>query len=173
MGWSITGDVPRQLTKYIIIAAPHSSNFDFIIGLLVRSVLNFKSGFLGKKELFRFPFGILFRKLGGYPVDRSVSSKVVEQVVELIKKEEHFVLAIAPEGTRRQVTRWKTGFYHIALQAGIPLVMAALDYEKRMVTFAEPLYLTGNTTTDENAINDFFKNAKGKNHNAAPFLLSK
>ena len=81
--------MPRHLNKYIIIAAPHSSNFDFIIGLLVRSVLNFKSGFLGKKELFRFPFGILFRKLGGYPVDRSVSSKVVEQVVELIKKEEH------------------------------------------------------------------------------------
>lgn len=138
---------------------------------MVRTILKFKCGYLAKKELFRFPFGFLFRALGGYPVDRKASQHLVHQVAALAKKEEHFTLAIAPEGTRKAVTKWKTGFYYIALQANIPLVLASVDYEKRNVKFSEPFYLTGNTTTDALQINNYFENAKGKNRMAAPFLL--
>ncbi len=171
-GWSITGDVPRDIKKYLIIVAPHSSNLDFIVGLFVRSILKFKSGFLAKKELFRFPFGILFRSLGGFPVDRSSKHNMVDQVVELINTQDRFVLAVTPEGTRKNVTKWKTGFYHIALKANIPLVLSAIDYTKRNVRFSEPFYLTGNASIDALFINNYFKDAQGKNHKVAPFVLN-
>ena len=170
-GWSISGDVPRNINKFIIIVAPHSSSIDFFVGLFVRAILKFNCGFLAKKELFNFPFGILFRALGGYPVDRKSSNKLVDQVVTIVKKEERFAVAIAPEGTRKPVKKWKTGFYYIALQANIPLVMASFDYERKNVKFSEPFYLTGITITDAKAINDYFKNTNGKNHNAAPLVL--
>ena len=170
-GWSITGDVPRGINKFIIVVAPHSSNLDFFVGLFVRAILNFKCGFLGKQELFRFPFGILFRSLGGYPVDRKSSHKLVDQVVELVKQEKRFAIAVTPEGTRKQVTKWKTGFYYIALKANIPLVMASIDYGKRNVKFSEPVYLTGNAAADALVINNYFKDTKGRNHNAAPLVL--
>jgi 1-acyl-sn-glycerol-3-phosphate acyltransferase len=161
--WKVIGDVPRDLRKYIIIVAPHSSNWDFPVGLAVRSIMRFPSNFLGKEELFRPPFGWLFYKLGGHPVNRKQSENLVDQVAAIFKSKEEFVLAIAPEGTRKQVSKWKTGFYYIALKAEIPIVMAGIDYPSRSVTFSPPFYPTGDFNKDAESMMMFFRQFKGKN----------
>ena len=117
MGWKLIGDVPHHEKKYIIIVAPHTTNLDFIIGILVRGILGFNSKYLGKKSLFKAPFGWFFRMMGGYPVDRSRSTNLVDQVVEIFNNHEEFVIGLAPEGTRENVGEWKTGFYFIAQKA--------------------------------------------------------
>jgi len=163
LGWKIRGDVPRELKKYIIIVAPHSSNWDFLVGVVIRSIMKFPSNYLGKKELFTSPFGWFFRKLGGYPVDRNHHTNLVEQVVEIFNKEEQFVIAIAPEGTRKKVSKWKTGFYHIALKAKVPIVMVALDYANKNIIWSLPFYPKGNFEVDAKLIEKFYSGVKGKN----------
>lgn len=172
MKWKIKGDVPRHLNKYLIIVAPHTSNWDFIIGLFVRRICKFKSGYLGKSQLFKWPHGWLFRWLGGYPVDRKSTHNLVDQVVDLINSNSFFVLAITPEGTRSNVTKWKTGFYFIAKKSGIPIVLTSLDYKNKLVTFDQPYYITDNMKADEDYINERFQNVFGKNRITAPFILS-
>lgn len=167
-GWKIKGDVPRNLRKYIIAVAPHTSNWDFLIGLAVRSIKRFPSNFLGKKELFTSPFGWLFKKLGGYPVDRSKHTHLVDQVVQLIQENEQFVVAIAPEGTRKSVNKWKTGFYHMAYKGGIPIVLASFDYPSKTVEFSTPFYPTGDFDQDAPVIARFFDGKKGKTRGITP-----
>lgn len=162
-GWTIKGDVPRDLRKYIIAVAPHSSNWDFLIGLAVRSIKKFPSGYLAKKELFKPPFGWLFRALGGYPVDRSRSKNLVDEVVKTIESQDDFVVAITPEGTRNNKGRWKTGFYHIAYKANIPIVFAALNYKTKTVEFFPPFHPSGNLENDAPLIDALFDNIQGKN----------
>jgi len=118
LGWQITGKFP-DLKKFVIIVAPHTSNWDFPLGLLARGIIDREIQYLGKKELFRPPLGWIFRVLGGYPVDRQQS----QLVAEIFKEQNSFLLALAPEGTRSQVTNWRTGFYHIAVKAGVPIQM--------------------------------------------------
>jgi 1-acyl-sn-glycerol-3-phosphate acyltransferase len=156
LGWKVIGDVPRNVKKYIIIAAPHTSNWDFIIGVTVRSIMGFDSKFLGKKSLFRKPFGGLFRWLGGYPVDRSQRRNLVDQVVEIFNNHEEFVIAIAPEGTRKNVGEWKTGFYHIAHGAKVPIVRSKIDMKRRNVEFFDPFWTTGNIEVDLPKIKEVF-----------------
>lgn len=170
LGWKILGDVPRELKKYIIIVAPHTSNWDFPIGVAVRSIMRFKSNFLGKKELFDSPLGWLFKQLGGFPVDRSRSTNMVDDVVKTIEKADYFVVAIAPEGTRKKTAKWKTGFYFIASKAKIPIVMAGLDYSTKSVVWSEPFYPSGDLESDAVIMQDFFKDKVGKNGMAAPVL---
>jgi 1-acyl-sn-glycerol-3-phosphate acyltransferase len=131
--------------------------------MLYRSVLNLQHArYLGKKELFTPWFGWFFRWLGGTPVDRQASQHVVEQVVPLFYRNPAFILALSPEGTRKKVERLRTGFYHIALQAGVPIVMAALDFENRQVIFAEPFMPTGHLNHDMAHILNFYRPIKGK-----------
>lgn len=148
IGWKVVGDVPWHEKKYIIIVAPHTRNFDFIIGVLARGVVGFDSKFLGKKSLFRFPFGWFFRKMGGYPVDRSKNTNLVDQVVDIYKNHEKFVVTIAPEGTRKNVHEWKTGFYYIAHKANIPIVRVKMDWIAKEVVFYDPIRTTGNFDED-------------------------
>jgi 1-acyl-sn-glycerol-3-phosphate acyltransferase len=169
-GWKIEGDVPRDLKKYIIAVAPHSSNWDFFLGLAVRSILDFKSNYLAKKELFVFPFGWLFRRLGGFPVDRKSSMNLVDQAVQIANSHEHFVVAITPEGTRKKVTKWKSGFYHIAQKAGIPIVFCNLDYGRKVVRFHPPFYPSGNLLSDAPSIAAYFKDVEGRYHSASPVI---
>lgn len=169
-GWKISGDVPRELKKFIIIVAPHTSNWDFPIGLAVRSIMRFKSNYLGKEELFRPPFGWMFRKLGGHPVDRKAHHKMVDQVAELFKKEENFVLAIAPEGTRKKLNKWRTGFYHIAVKAEVPVVMVSFDYPTKTVFISTPFYPSGDLPKDVRIMEAFFKDKKGKFRGVNPIL---
>jgi len=115
-----------------------------------------RSGYLAKASLFKPPFGWLFRMLGGYPVDRSKSNKLVDQVVGLFNSKDRFVLAITPEGTRKKVKEWKSGFYYIAIGARIPIVMAKIDYVNRMVRFSAPFYPTGNYEVDMATMKAYF-----------------
>ncbi|MCG8311081.1 MAG: lysophospholipid acyltransferase family protein [Cytophagales bacterium] len=156
IGWKIVGDVPRSEKKYIIITAPHTSNWDFMIGVLVRSVMGFDSKFLGKKSLFRFPFGWFFKRMGGYPVDRSKSTNLVDKVVDIFNRHEKFVVAIAPEGTRKNVKEWKTGFYYIAHRAKIPIVRAKIDRRAKEVRFFDPVFTSGDIVRDMPKIKEVY-----------------
>lgn len=132
--------------------------------------MGFKSNFLGKKELFRFPFGGLFRALGGYPVDRGRSEKRVDQISSIIRKADYFVIAIAPEGTRKGALRWKTGFYQIACKAEIPIVFVSLDYNTKQITFHEPFTPTGDFVADSIKIEPLFRDVRGKNRGISPLV---
>jgi 1-acyl-sn-glycerol-3-phosphate acyltransferase len=168
-GWKFEGGMP-PIEKYIIIVAPHTSNWDFMIGLCARSILRFDAKYLGKKELFRFPFGALFRWLGGVPVDRSRNVNMVDAVTDLFNSRKKFIVAIAPEGTRKYVPQWKTGFYFIALKAKVPILMTAFDYRKKTVFISKPFYPTGNLTDDMKVIFNFYSDKEGKYPKALPPL---
>ncbi len=161
-GWKIEGQYPYELNKFVIIVIPHTSGWDFPLGLLVRSALKADIKYIGKASLFRPPFGWLFRALGGYPVDRSKRHNYVDAVVDIFNREEKFALTIAPEGTRQKVNKLKTGFYYIALGAKVPIVMVKFDWGNKIVGIREPFYPTGNFDADMEAIKAYFKGAKGK-----------
>ncbi len=161
IGWKTEGGLPDNEKKFVIIVVPHTSNWDFLLGVVIRGSMGFKANFLGKDSLFKGPFGFFFRSLGGIPVDRKASQNMVEQVVEIAGKRESFILALAPEGTRGKVKKWKTGFYYIALNAGIPIIMCQFDFEYRVSRFLDPFYPTGNVEEDLQYIKGRFKNIKG------------
>ena len=163
LGWKVRGPVPYQLRKCVIIVGPHTSSWDFVIGLAMRSRLKLTDvRFLGKAELFRPPFGFWFRWLGGVPVHRQEQHNMVDQVVALFRSNDHFRLALAPEGTRRKVNRLKTGFYHIAKEAGVPIVMAGLDFSRKTLFVSEPFFTTDDEAEDFRHIYLFYATIQGK-----------
>jgi 1-acyl-sn-glycerol-3-phosphate acyltransferase len=159
-GWQVEGQLPA-LPKFIIIGAPHTSNWDFLLFLAVVFTLRVKVRYFGKAELFRPPFGFLFYWCGGIPVDRSKSVGLVEQVVNAIKVSQEFILVIAPEGTRGQVGSWKSGFYHIARGAEIPIIPAYVDGRRKTIGIGEAFTLTGALETDMQTIQAFFAKYEG------------
>ncbi len=162
-GWTWKGWRFDQLDKYMIIVVPHTSNWDFPLGLMIRRIHNASHiKFIGKASLFRWPFGKLFRALGGYPVNRKKSQNYVDSVIELYNKEEKFAVTIAPEGTRGKVDRLKTGFYYIALGAKVPICMVKFDYGNKVIEIAEPFMPTGNKEEDFKKIHDYFRGTVGK-----------
>jgi 1-acyl-sn-glycerol-3-phosphate acyltransferase len=162
-GWKTKGIFPPHLRKFVIAIAPHTSNWDFLVGVAARSILNISGAkFLAKSQLFERPFGSLFRALGGYPVERSTSHDMVSQVVDIINRHDDFILAIAPEGTRKKVERLKTGFYYIARSANIPIIPVGFDYEKKEVVIGSPLY-PNNIDEDFRTLYEFYRNIKGRN----------
>lgn len=162
-GWRVVGSLPA-LSKYVIIGAPHTSNWDFLLFLGAIFQLKADVRYMGKAELFRNPFGWFFYWCGGIPVDRSKSAGLVEQMVEACNKSEKFILTIAPEGTRHGVKEWKRGFYHIAKGAGIPLVFAKVDGKKHALHIGQIFHLTDNIEADMNAILDAFNGMTGIRH---------
>jgi 1-acyl-sn-glycerol-3-phosphate acyltransferase len=163
-GWSIRGEFPKDLHKYVVAVAPHTSNWDFVVGVAARSILRMQNArFLGKSQLFRAPYGWLFRWLGGYPVDRSKNQDVVEQVAAKIKSEKHFILAMAPEGTRKKVEKLRSGFYYIAKKAGVPIFPVGFDFKKKQVIIGERLYPSDNYDIDLEVLITFFRGITGKN----------
>ena len=162
-GWTIKGSFPYHLKKCVVIVGPHTSSWDFIIGLALRSKLRLTHArFLGKAELFKGPFGFIFRKLGGFPVDRFHHHHIVDEVVRLFETHASFVLVLSPEGTRKKVDRLRTGFYHIAKKAGVPIVMAGMDFEKKEASLAEPFFPTDNEAADFEHIFRFYSSIQGK-----------
>ena len=161
-GWKMIGRFPGDVPKLIVIIAPHTSNWDFILGILAKYSLQIRASYLGKEELFRFPFGWIFRKLGGYPVDRFNRSNKVNAVVELFKKNDRFILALSPEGTRSRVENLRTGFYHMAVKAGVPLLMVGLDFGKKEIVIDHPFALSGHMENDFKKIFNFYRGMKGK-----------
>jgi 1-acyl-sn-glycerol-3-phosphate acyltransferase len=164
MGWKIDGSFPQELKKYIIAVAPHTSNWDFVIGVMARSILRLQRGrFLGKDSLFKPPFGWFFRWMGGYPVDRSGKQDMVQQVVDIFNTHDEFILALAPEGTRKKVVKLRTGFYFIAKGANIPIIPVGFDFSKKRVVISEPLYPSLNQELDFKVLHEFYRTIRGKN----------
>ncbi len=161
MGWKLTGQFP-DIPKCVVIVIPHTHWHDFFLGLIVRKIINKEINYIGKKSLFKPPFGWFFRWTGGAPIDRSKSSNTVDSVAKIFEERKVFRFALAPEGTRKKVTALKTGFYHIAKKAKVPVVMVAFDFGKKQVKIAEPLYPTDDIQKDFKKIRSFFKGVKGK-----------
>ena len=162
--WTFEGESPKDLKKFIIIVAPHTANADFFIGVMARSVLELnKTKYLGKSQLFKAPFGFIFRWLGGYPVDRSKNNNLVDAVVDIFNSKDSFSIALAPEGTRKKVSKIKTGFYHIAKKANVPIVMVGFDYGNKKIKVAEPFYPGKSIVDDFKKIIEFFSTSIGIN----------
>lgn len=163
-GWKITGHYPVEQPKVVIAVAPHTSNWDFPVGVLVKSAGKYKANYVGKHTIFRWPFGYLFRWLGGIPVDRSQSHNFVAATVDAFNREPHLHLVMAPEGTRKKVQKFKTGFYHIARLAGVPICLCIFDWGKKEVHFDPQLfYPTDNEEADIAYIWNYFKDIPGAN----------
>lgn len=163
LGWKLIGDFSAEtIKKCIVIVVPHTSWHDFYIGLLVRKIAGVKISFMGKKELFKRPFGWYFKKVGGIPLDRTPGQNKVEAIAAEFEKRKELRLAIAPEGTRKKVTEWKTGFYFIAKSAKIPIILVAFDFGRKQVVISEPYYPTDNLEANFKSMQAFFKGVKGK-----------
>ena len=162
MGWKILGAFETDIKKSVIIVMPHTSWHDFFIGLFSRGMIGLEMHWVGKKELFKFPFGAYFRWMGGAPLDRSGKLNKVDSIAEIFKNREVFRMAIAPEGTRKKVDRLKTGFYYIALKANVPIIPVAFDYKNKAVKIAPAFYPTGNIKSDFKVLMSYFKGVAGK-----------
>ena len=163
MGWEIVGELPKDLKKYIIIGAPHTSSMDFVLGALVKFITGLPINYIGKHSLFKPPFGFIFRALGGTPVDRNKSINMVQAIVDIFNKKEEFILALSPEGTRKKMEKWKTGFYNIAKGAKVPIVFNAFDFSEKKYIISKPYHITGNEKEDFLFFHNFYKDIAGKN----------
>lgn len=165
-GWKVEGTKPEE-KKYVIIVAPHTSNWDFFVGWGARNVIGFYPNFLAKKELFKIPLvGWFLSAIGGVAVDRKnkrKSTQLVQQVVDLYKERDEFIMTITPEGTRSYSPKWKTGFYRIATDAGVPIVKIAFDYATRTVYIDKPFYPSGDMEKEMEEIKNYYKQFTGKN----------
>ena len=148
--------------KYIICLAPHTSNWDFIIGTLFNGARGLKCNFLMKKEWFFFPLGILFRRMGGIPVYRQKHTSMTDAMAESARQSSSFHLCITPEGTRSRVEEWKKGFYFIAQKAQLPILLYGLDYERKLIQCNKTIIPTGDLEADMRTIKLYFKDFKGR-----------
>lgn len=160
-GWSTEGTLP-EARKYVMIAAPHTTNWDLPVMLILAFAFRARIFWMGKDALFRWPLGPLFRWLGGIPIDRSKSNDVVAQSIELFREREALVLVIPPEGTRKKVKYWKTGFYYVASGAGVPIVLGFIDYRRKAGGFGPAITPTGDIEADMQKIQAFYANISGK-----------
>ncbi len=160
--WKIVGEFPKELSQYIVIAAPHTHWHDLHMGLLLRKITKTKINFVAKKELFFWPLGWFLRSIGGFALDRTPGQKSVDAYAEMFKKNQNFILNIAPEGTRKKVSKWKTGFYYIAKKANVPIVMVAFDYKNKQHIISKPFNVTENVDADFKYIYSFYKGIVGK-----------
>jgi 1-acyl-sn-glycerol-3-phosphate acyltransferase len=146
LGWRVEGTMP-DVPRMVLIVAPHTSNWDFPTGLYVKLAMRMGGRFIGKHTLFRFPLGIFMRWLGGVPVDRAAAAGFVGETARVVREAERMTLVIAPEGTRKRAG-WKSGFYRIAQEAGVPIVPVGFDYPRRVIWFAPPFQPTGDYERD-------------------------
>jgi 1-acyl-sn-glycerol-3-phosphate acyltransferase len=160
-GWRIEGP-PPDVDKAVLIAAPHTSNWDLPYMLATASVLGVRLSWLGKRDLFRGPMGPVFRRLGGLPVDRGAPQNLVRQAVEWFAGTPRLLLAIAPSGTRSRVAHWKSGFYHIARGAGVPVLCTFLDYGRKVAGVGPAIMPTGDVRADMDRIRAFYEGIAGR-----------
>ncbi|MDF1561975.1 MAG: lysophospholipid acyltransferase family protein [Deltaproteobacteria bacterium] len=159
-GWKPTGEVPTP-DRYVLIAAPHTTNWDLPVMLLFGFFFGMKVRWMGKHTIFKGPFGWFFRKLGGIPVDRRARNDTVEYIASLIRDSERMILAISPEGTRSRREHWKSGFYHIARAAGVPVACGVLDYARKEGGFGPTLELTGDVKADMDRFRAYYGDKRG------------
>lgn len=158
LGWRMVGELPDQ-PKLLIIAAPHTSNMDFIIGMSLVFAQSLDARWIGKRELFRGPLDRLFRWLGGIPVDRNAPGGIVDDAIAAFRARERMILAIAPEGTRKSVDRWKSGFHRIAFGAGVPVVCGFFDWRRKLVGFGPTVWPTEDLEGDIRRLREWYGQA--------------
>jgi 1-acyl-sn-glycerol-3-phosphate acyltransferase len=161
VGWRVEGELPES-RRFVLIAAPHTSNWDAVLLLLAARIIDIPLAWFVKDAWFRFPLGPLMRALGGVPIDRSASNGVVEQAVAQLKASERLALAVPPEGTRGRSPHWKTGFYHIARGAGVPIVLGYLDYERKVAGLGPAFVPTGDLEADFKVFREFYGKVRAK-----------
>jgi 1-acyl-sn-glycerol-3-phosphate acyltransferase len=161
-GWRIESTAVPNYPKMVVIGAPHTSNLDGFIYILVVLTERVRANFMGKHTLFHPPFGWLIRLAGGIPINRATTVNAVEQAVQAFRERERMVLVLAPEGTRKNVPYWKTGFYYIALGAGVPILLGYADYSRRRAGFGPLLTPTGDIDKDFEAIRTFYADKVGQ-----------
>jgi 1-acyl-sn-glycerol-3-phosphate acyltransferase len=163
-GWKLSGNFPYHYKKMVLAVAPHTHWVDVMVGFAARNAMNINHAkFLGKKELFVGPLGWVLRKMGGTPVDRFSKHGMVDQVAEIFAANENFILGLSPEGTRKRVDKLRTGFYHIAKKAGVPIVPIGFDYENKRVVIGEAFFPGDDEAADLKKIISFYANIKGRN----------
>jgi 1-acyl-sn-glycerol-3-phosphate acyltransferase len=160
-GWKMPLNLPPA-SKYVLIGAPHTSNWDFIYFLLLKFAADLELSWIGKASLFRWPAGLLMKRLGGIPVDRSSNNDFVTQIVASFNRLECLIVTIAPEGTRSKAAYWRTGFYYIALGAGVPISLGFIDYRTKEIGIGPYFYPSGNIQADFHQIKEFYASKKGK-----------
>jgi 1-acyl-sn-glycerol-3-phosphate acyltransferase len=161
-GWKIEGNFPNE-PKYVMAVIPHTSNYDFLVGVQPLLAMGLRLKFLGKSSLFWEPQGTILRWLGGVPVDRGSGGGIAGEAVRQFEANDQFVLVITPEGTRRKVNRWRTGFYRIARDAGVPIVPVAFDYGTKTIKIGPPLTPSGDMKADYVELGKFFAGVEAKN----------
>ncbi len=160
-GWKVSGSLPQEVKKCIMIIAPHTSHWDFIIGRLAFWHLGLKAKFLIKKEFFFFPMGSVLRWLGGLPVNRSKGAGSVNQVLDILNSYDSIVIIITPEGTRKYNPDWKKGFYYISQKANVPIALSYLNYKNKNGGIGQILKPSGDFEKDFKIIEDFYRNNAG------------
>ena len=164
-GWRLVGELP-DVPKLVLIAAPHSSWWDGVFGLLFRSALGVDVSFMAKRELFAGPLGWLLRRLGGIPIERTEAHGVVEQMTLRFAEAQRLWLGITPEGTRKRVDKWKNGFWHIARSAGVPILPVYFDYPSRTIGIGAPFEPGGDLDADLAALRAFYAPWRGRHRGA-------
>ena len=154
-GWRFAGNFP-DVRKFVLIVAPHTSNWDFVVGMMAMFAIGIRGTFLGKHTLFRGPMGMVMNWLGGVPVIRSSSLNQVEQTIGHIRQSDGIVLALSPEGTRKKLPAWRTGFFYVATGAGVPIVPVAFDYSSRTVRIFPEFHPSNDVTADFAALGSRF-----------------
>ena len=162
MGWKIEGVFNEEIKKSVLMVMPHTSWHDFYVAIICRGAVGSEINWIGKKELFRFPFSYFFKYLGGTPLDRTGGLNKVESIAAIFETIETFRLGLSPEGTRKKVEVLKTGFYYIAIKANVPIIPVSINFEKKVVDFGNPFNPTGNIESDLQILNKHFVDAKGK-----------
>lgn len=160
-GWKTVYDLPTD-KRYVVIAAPHTSNWDFPLGIFYIFSAGVPFRYMGKDALFRWPQKYLFKALGGIGVDRNNKNKLTSRMAQFINSQDKIALALSPEGTRSKLSYWRTGFYYIALEAKVPIAMAVLDYGNREIGVKTTFMPSGDFEADLKIIRDFYKDVKGK-----------
>jgi len=161
LGWKVEGTIP-QIDKLVLIVAPHTSSWDFFIGIAAMRALQLKVNWLGKESIFFWPVGYFFRRIGGIPVDRSSAHGVVDQVLALFKSRKKMILALSPEGTRKKVDRWKSGFYRIAVLAEVPILLVGFDYSKKTIHIGPILNPSGDLEKDLEQVRSYYAGITAK-----------
>ncbi len=162
LGWKLEGVPPEGHKKLLIVEAPHTSNWDYLIGMFLITSVGIKVNVIIKKELFFWPLGPLLRWIGGMPIDRTANQSKVDALAGMFKKKESLNLAITPEGTRSLNRNWKKGYYFIALKAGVPIWLTAIDYKRKTGVLGPLIYPSGNYEEDLKKIEKFYRGITAK-----------
>ena len=162
LGWTVQAELP-DIKKYVVIAAPHTSNWDFPLGIVAAKAMKLEPHWMGKHTLFRWPYGWFFKAIGGTPIHRDSGQNYIKQLADLFEQSDRLVLALAPEGTRSKTDHWKTGFHRIARAANVPIILAYLDHGHKQVGLGDMFYPSEDIDADFDRIREFYKDRIGKN----------